>query len=144
MNWIIFITVFLGGVAVAVQAGINGGLGKQIGVIEGAFLSFLIGTVSLLIIMLIFGKGNVFLASTVPKWQLIGGILGAFYVYTMVLSVPRIGVAAALVTIIAAQLITSSIIDHFGLLGMKHIPIDGQRILGFVFLLAALYLITKK
>ncbi|WP_349408329.1 DMT family transporter [Pseudalkalibacillus sp. SCS-8] len=144
MNWIIIITVFMGGVAVAVQASINGGLGKQIGVIEGAFLSFLIGTVSLLIIMLLFGKGNVFQVSTVPKWQLIGGILGAFYVYTMVLSVPKIGVAAALVTVIAAQLIASSLIDHFGLLGMKQIPIDGQRIVGFILLLAALFLITKK
>ncbi len=144
MNWIIIITVFMGGVAVAVQASINGGLGKQIGVIEGAFLSFLIGTVSLLIIMLIFGKGNVLQASNVPKWQLTGGILGAFYVYTMVLSVPRIGVAAVLVTVIAAQLIASSLIDHFGLLGVKQIPIDGQRILGFALLLAALFLITKK
>ncbi|MGM7702591.1 DMT family transporter [Pseudalkalibacillus sp. Hm43] len=144
MNWIIIITVFMGGVAVAVQASINGGLGKQIGVIEGAFLSFLIGTVSLLIIMLVFGKGNILQASTVPKWQLTGGILGAFYVYTMVLSVPRIGVAAVLVTVIAAQLIASSLIDHFGLLGVKQIPIDGQRIFGFILLLAALFFITKK
>ena len=144
MNWIILFTVFLGGVAVAVQASINGGLGKHIGVVEGAFLSFLIGTITLFVIMLIFGKGNVFLATEVPRWELVGGILGAFYVYTMVLSVPRIGVAAALVAVIAAQIITSSLIDHFGWLGMKQIPIDGQRILGFVFLLAALYLITKK
>jgi hypothetical protein len=30
------------------------------------------------------------------------------------------------------------------LLGMKQIPIDGQRILGFLFLIAALFLFTKR
>ncbi|WNB93340.1 DMT family transporter [Bacillus sp. NEB1478] len=144
MNWLMVLTVFMGGIAVSIQAGVNGGLGKQVGVIEGAFLSFLIGTIALFFMMLIFGKGNILNVTTVPKWQLIGGLLGAFYVYTLVLSVPKIGVAAAIIAIIVAQLMTSSIIDHFGLLGMKQIPIDGQRITGFLFLIAALFLFTKR
>ncbi|MDR7073583.1 DMT family transporter [Fictibacillus barbaricus] len=144
MNWLMVLIVFMGGIAVSIQAGVNGGLGKQIGVIEGTFLSFLIGTVTLFIMMLIFGKGNLLNVSTVPKWQLIGGLLGAFYVYTLVLTVPKIGVASAIISVIVAQLITSSFIDHFGLLGMKQIPIDGQRILGFLFLIAALFLFTKR
>ena len=144
MNWFMVLVVFMGGIAVSIQAGVNGGLGKQIGVIEGTFLSFLIGTITLFIMMLIFGKGNLLNVTTVPKWQLIGGLLGAFYVYTLVLTVPKIGVASAIISVIVAQLITSSLIDHFGLLGMKQIPIDGQRILGFLFLIAALFLFTKR
>ncbi|WLD92586.1 DMT family transporter [Alkalihalobacillus sp. AL-G] len=144
MNILMVVTVFLGGVAVAIQAGVNGGLGRKIGVIEGAFVSFLIGTVVLFLMMLFFGKGNLLSTFSVPKWQLIGGVLGAYYVFAMVLAVPKIGVAAALIAVIAAQIITSSIIDHFGWLGMKPIPIDGKRILAFGFLMAALYLFAKK
>ncbi|WP_221566587.1 DMT family transporter [Alkalihalobacillus sp. TS-13] len=144
MNLMMVIIVFIGGIAVAVQAGVNGGLGKQVGVIEGAFLSFLIGTVTLFLMMIFFGKGNILQATAVPRWQLIGGVLGAFYVFAMVLAVPKIGVAASLISVIAAQLITSSVIDHFGWLGMKQIPIDGKRILGFCFLITALYLFTRK
>ncbi|WP_257350917.1 DMT family transporter [Pseudalkalibacillus decolorationis] len=144
MNVVMVFLVFLGGVAIAVQAGINGGLGRRIGVVEGAFLSFLIGTVVLFLMMLFFGKGNLLTALSVPKWQLIGGILGAFYVFAMVLAVPKIGVAASLITVIAGQIIMSSIIDHFGWIGMKQIPIDGKRIVAFCLLMAALYLFAKK
>ncbi|WP_408007429.1 DMT family transporter [Pseudalkalibacillus sp. A8] len=144
MNLIMVTIVFIGGIAVAIQAGVNGGLGKQVGVIEGAFLSFLIGTVTLFLMMIFFGNGNILQAAAVPRWQLLGGVLGAFYVFAMVLAVPKIGVAASLISLIAAQLITSSVIDHFGWLGMKQIPIDGKRILGFCFLIAALFLFTRR
>ena len=70
----------LGGAAVAFQVQINGGLGKRTGVLEASFISFGIGTLALFFIVLFFGKGNFMAVSTVPKWQLFGGLLGAFYV----------------------------------------------------------------
>lgn len=144
MNWVMMILVFFGGIGVAVQSGINGGLGKKIGVLEGGFVSFLIGTVTLFLVMLFFGKGNVLEALNVPKWQLIGGLLGAFFVSSMVLAVPRIGVGSALFTVIVAQLLASSMIDHFGWLGMKQIPLDGQRLVGLGLMIIAIIIYTKK
>ncbi|MFC0524889.1 DMT family transporter [Pontibacillus salicampi] len=143
MQWIMMVLVFIGGIAVAIQSSVNGKLGQKIGVFEGAFTSFLVGTVTLFLVMLFFGRGNLGYIFEVPKWQLIGGVLGAFFVSTMVLSVPRIGVGAAIFTLISAQLIMSSLIDHFGWLGMKQIPLDGQRLLGMGLMIVAIFLYTK-
>ncbi|MYL51823.1 EamA-like transporter family protein [Pontibacillus yanchengensis] len=144
MQWVMMLLIFIGGIAVSVQSSVNGGLGQKVGVFEGAFVSFLVGTVALFLIMLFFGKGNLLQVFQVPKWQLLGGLLGAFYVSTMVLAVPRVGVGAAIFTLITAQLITSSLIDHFGWLGMKQIPLDWQRIAGMGLMIVAILLYTKR
>ena len=106
----------IGGMAVATQGQINGGLGKKVGVIEGSFISFSIGTLALLFILLFFGSGNISALSTVPKWQLTGGLLGAFYVVVQVIVVPKIGVSASLMAVIAGQIILGAVIDHYGFL----------------------------
>ncbi|GGD25350.1 DMT family transporter [Pontibacillus salipaludis] len=144
MQFLVMLMVFVGGIGVAVQSSVNGGLGQKIGVFEGAFVSFLVGAVTLFLVMLFFGKGNIVQVFSVPKWQLIGGVLGAFFVSTMVLAVPRIGVGAAIFTLISAQLIASSLIDHFGWLGMKQIPLDWSRVSGMVLMIVAIILYTKK
>ncbi|QSS98825.1 DMT family transporter [Pontibacillus sp. ALD_SL1] len=144
MQFLVMLMVFVGGIGVAVQSSVNGGLGQKIGVFEGAFVSFLVGAVTLFLVMLFFGKGNIVQVFSVPKWQLIGGVLGAFFVSTMVLAVPRIGVGAAIFTLISAQLIASSLIDHFGWLGMKQIPLDWSRVSGMILMIVAIILYTKK
>ncbi|MCD5323400.1 MULTISPECIES: DMT family transporter [Pontibacillus] len=144
MQFLIMLMVFVGGIGVAVQSSVNGGLGQKIGVFEGAFVSFLVGTVTLFMVMLFFGKGNIVQVFHVPKWQLIGGMLGAFFVSAMVLAVPRIGVGAAIFTLVSAQLIASSLIDHFGWFGLKQIPLDSSRIAGMILMIIAVILYTKK
>ena len=64
----------LGGITIAIQGQINGGLGKKVGVIEASFISFGIGTLALLFIVLFAGNGNISAIASVPKWQLIGGL----------------------------------------------------------------------
>lgn len=144
MKWIFPMLSFVGGVAIAIQAQINGGLGKKTGALEGAFISFFIGALALFFLVLFFGKGNLGAVFSVPKWQLIGGLLGAFYVGVMVLVVPKIGVAAVMVSVIAGQLIFGAIIDHFGLFGGKPIPIDLKKIIAIVLLFGSLVLFNKK
>ncbi|CAH0345331.1 DMT family transporter [Bacillus sp. CECT 9360] len=133
-----------GGMAVAFQAQINGGLGKKVGAIEGSFISFVIGTLVLFFAVLFLGKGNILAVSSVPKWQLIGGILGAFYVFVMVLVVPKIGVAPAMVAVIAGQILIGAIIDHFGLLGGVRVPIDVKKSTAILLLFVSLYLYNHK
>lgn len=144
MNWFMMIVVLVGGMATAVQAGINGVLGKKVGTIEGAFTSFMIGTVALFLAMLFLGKGNVLNIVSLPKWQLTGGLLGALYVVAMVFAVPKIGVATAMVAVITGQLFASTLIDHFGWIVGRQIPIDWRRVTGLILLAAALFLFYKK
>lgn len=130
--------------AVAVQGQINGGLGKRIGVIEGSFFSFALGTLFLLFVLIFFGNGQISAVTTVPKWQLIGGILGAFFIIVQVLVVPKIGVSTTLLAIIVGQIILSVVIDHFGLFGAERRPVDMNKIAAVVLMFFALYLYNKK
>src|SRR3954451_16997743 len=95
----------IGGMALAVQSQINGGLGKKVGVIQGSFISFFVGTLALLFILLFFSRGDISAISTVPKWQLIGGLLGALLVIVQVIAVPKIGVSSALMAVIVGQIL---------------------------------------
>ena len=134
----------IGGMALATQGQINGGLGKKVGVFEGSFISFSVGTLALLFILLFFGTGNISALSTVPKWQLTGGLLGAFYVVIQVIVVPKIGVSASLMAVIVGQIILGAVIDHFGFFGGNRFPIDRQKIIAILLLLFSLYLYNRK
>ncbi|HVD96729.1 MAG TPA: DMT family transporter [Cytophagaceae bacterium] len=144
MNWGVLFLVLIAGAATAVQAGVNGALGKKVGIIEAAFVSFMVGTIFLLILLLLTRKGNIQNALEVPKWQLTGGLLGATYIIIMVIAVPRIGIAAALVTLIVGQLTCSTLIDHFGLIGDRLIPIDLRRVGALLLMGVSVYLFYKR
>ncbi|PLR83001.1 hypothetical protein CVD25_10160 [Bacillus canaveralius] len=143
MNMIFPLLAFLGGIAIAFQDKINGGLGRKVGVFEGAFISFATGALALFLIIIFFGKGNLSAIATVPKWQLIGGLLGALYVSSMVLVVPKIGVATTIIAVIAGQIIVGVIIDHYGLLGGMQIPFNYKKLVAMIFLFASVYLFIR-
>ncbi len=139
-------TIFaiIGGLAISLQASINGGLGKRIGTIETSFVSFAIGTLALLFMVIFLGKGNILAIGTAPKWQLTGGLLGAIYVFVTVLVVPKLGVASTIMAVIVGQLLMGAVIDHFGLLGGKQIPFDMKRASAMLLFFAAIYLFYRK
>jgi transporter family-2 protein len=139
----IMLLTLIAGVGIGSQAAINGALGKKVGSLEGAFLSFLIGTIGLSLVMIFFGKGNVLAGFQVPKWNLLGGLLGAIYIAIMVMVVPKIGVGLSVVSIIVGQIVMSMAIDHYGLFGGGRIPFDGYRFFGTLLLLFALLLIFR-
>jgi len=134
----------IGGIAVAIQGQINGGLGKKVGVFEASFVSFAIGTLALLFAVLFFGKGNLLVLPTVPKWQLFGGLLGVIYLTISIFVIPKIGVAPTFASIIAGQIIMGAIIDHFGLFGGVRSPIDIQKISAIMLLFISLYLFNRQ
>ncbi|WP_416828137.1 DMT family transporter [Ectobacillus polymachus] len=144
MNWLFYVLALLSGVVLALQAAINGGLGKRIGSIEGAFVSFSVGTLALLVAVLFIGKGTLPSLAGIPKYQLTGGLMGAFYVAISVMVVPKLGVASTLTAVIVGQLIMGSIIDHYALLGGKQISFDMKRALALVCLGVGLWLFYKK
>lgn len=142
MTKLIFIGLaILGGLMGGLQAPINGALGKKLGGFEASLVSFSIGTLFLIFIVLFFGKGNVLHIFQVPKWQLVGGFLGAIFVTTIILSVPNLGAAATIFAAIIGQIVISVIIDHFGFFGMEQIPIDWNRALGVTLMVLGLFFI---
>ena len=135
--------VVMGGVAAAVQAPINSGLGKRIGVFECGLWSFTTGALFLLIIVLLFGKGNITAIASVPKWQLLGGILGVIAVTAMIVCAPQLGVGLATVCLLFGQIVLVIVIDSLGLFGVEKVPLDYNRIIGVLLVLAGVFFVYR-
>jgi transporter family-2 protein len=133
-NYFLFLIMFCGGMAVALQPSVNARLAQKVGILESACISFAVGTLVLLLVVLMSGRGTVKGIYGAAWWELTGGILGAIVVSLTILVVPRIGTAATMAAIIAAQLTTGLILDHFGLFGFKVLSLDLKRFIGLAFL----------
>lgn len=74
----------------------------------------------------------------VPPMSLVGGFIVGFYVFSVTLLVPRLGVGATILFAVSAQVLTSALIDHFGLLGVPVRPVGAVRALGLALLVLGL------
>lgn len=143
-NPVLIILMVAGGVAVALQPSINARLAEKTGYLQAATISFAVGTLILWLISLSTSQGSFRRASESDWWQLSGGIFGAFFVTMTIIGVPRIGTTAVLALTIVSQLVAGLVMDHYGLFGMRGIPIDAKRLLGVVLLLTGVVLICRR
>ncbi|HXE94928.1 MAG TPA: DMT family transporter [Dongiaceae bacterium] len=143
-NYILYLLMLCCGIVMAVQPSINARLARIVGVLESSCISFAVGTVALLMMVLLVGRGSLRGVAGASWWELTGGLLGAFFVTMTILVVPRIGTAAAMAAIIAGQLATGLLMDHFGLFGGRHIPLDTSRMLGVALLMAGGWLVFRR
>ena len=119
----------------ALQGSINSALGKKIGLTETTFIVHASAAIILLIILLI--KRNKLdgqLLQNVPWYLYLGGIMGIVITYTVVYSIPKLGVAVATTAIITAQVLTASLIDHLGIFGLEQISFTWIKFLGIILL----------
>lgn len=131
---------------VGLQAPVNARLGRQVGSLQAATVSFLVGTIALILLASLSsgglsGIGNV---SKAPWWALIGGLLGAFYVTVALLTVRTLGVSGLTAIVVAGQLASAAVVDRFGLLGIPRQHLGAPRIAGLVLLLAGVVLVVRK
>jgi len=143
------VAVLLGvgaGCLVGMQAPINSRLGREVGSVQAASFSFLVGTAALLLISLFVrgGLGNLSHVGRAPWWALIGGLLGAVYVTVAIVAVRTLGASGLTAVVITGQLAISVAIDRFGLLGVTRQSVGLQRILGLVLLVAGVALVVRK
>ncbi len=140
----LYLLMFVGGLAVALQPSINGRLALRVGPLESSCISFAVGTLALFVLVLASGRGSLRAVGAAPWWELTGGLLGAFFVTMTIIVVPRIGTAAAMAATISAQLLTGMLLDHFGLFGFRTVPLDGKRACGAFLLLAGAALVFRR
>ena len=143
-NLILLLAIFIAGAAATVQPPIHARLAETIGIIQAATVSFLVGTLVLLVISLSVERGSFKGLAHAEWWQLSGGLFGAFFVTLTILAVPRLGTGAVMAGLIVSQLATGLVFDHFGLFGMRQIPFDLSRIAGVVLLMLGVALIFRR
>ena len=129
---------------IALQAPINAGLGKATGNFAAAAISFAIGTALLAAIVAVSGKvGGIGNVTHVEWYYLLGGALGAAYVFSALVLVTEIGAGPVAAATVTGQLITSVALDRLGVLGLEQEPITPAKVLGVLLLLAGTYLVVR-
>jgi transporter family-2 protein len=108
------------GALLAVQVGANGQLAKATGSpIAATTLQLAVAGLLLLAITLFAGGlSSLSLLPAAPWWHVIGGVASAFYVISGILLFPRIGAVVSVGLFIAGQILASTLLDTFGLLGV--------------------------
>jgi transporter family-2 protein len=90
-----------------------------------------------------------FLGSKLSQWRSLpwytlgAGMFGLIVIGAISFMIPRVGVAASIITVVAGQLLVSVILDHFGLLGATVRQLDVTRVLGMAVLLVGVWLTVK-
>jgi transporter family-2 protein len=139
----VLIMAVVGG-CIALQAPINAGLGKSTGSFAAATISFAVGTALLATIVVLSGKASGLTnVSDVNWYYLLGGVLGAAYVFSALVLVSEIGAGAVAAATVTGQLTTSVVLDRIGFLGLEQQPITASRIAGVGLLLAGTYLVVR-
>lgn len=134
------------GAMLAVQAGLNSGLGKAVkSPVYGALLSFVAGGIALLAYCLATGVplGNIRRGFELPWYYWMGGVLGGFYVFAIIVLAPRLGVALTIGLTVAGQMVFSLLIDHFGLMGIPESPVNWLRMVGVALIVGGVFLLQS-
>lgn len=137
------ISGLLGGVAVGLQGPLTSLMSQRIGIMESIFVIHFGGTLMAGGLLLAMGGGNLGAWRSVPWYALGAGGLGLVVLSAVSYTIPRIGVATTVTLIVVAQLILSTLLDHFGLLGTAVRPIDLTRVIGMAVLFLGTWLMVR-
>ncbi len=147
MNYFYLFLAFLIGVANSIQSGVNSQLRIDTkNALLSSVISFGTGFLALIICYLFFNKEPIPSLENfknISWWKWMGGLLGAFYIVTVIITVRDIGPANMLCLIIAGQLVAGVLIDHYGLMGFPVHTINTWRIVGVGLIVGGVYLILK-
>jgi bacterial/archaeal transporter family-2 protein len=134
------------GCLVGMQAPVNARLGKTVGSVQAASVSFMVGTGVLLLTVTVVngGFGNLAHIEHAPWWALLGGLFGAVFVTIAIVTVRTLGASGLAAVVITGQLAVSVAIDRFGLLGITKQPVGASRIAGLALLVIGVMLVVRK
>lgn len=132
------------GVGIPIMAAMNAGLGVRIQSPMSAV--FVLCSVALLIsaVLLTFSaKPSWNMMATAPPIFYVGGAFFVFYIATITISAPIIGLGNAVFYVLLGQILCAAAIDHYGLFGVSISAITPRRILGLLIMAIGVYLARK-
>lgn len=140
---LMIVLVIISGAVLCAQSAINGRLGSHVGVLESAWLTFTVGALISFLYAFLFEPQHALTLFTAPRWQVTGAFFGVVYMLVIVFAMPRVGTAAATVSVISGQLLMSLLIDNFGWLNNPVIALSHSRYAAMALLAIALFLIYR-
>lgn len=139
-----FLFSIIAGAAMSVQGVMNTRLQDDVGLWEAN--AYVQGTAFLLslIVIWIFGTGDLKAFATTPKGYLLGGALGLVITVTVMLSIKGLDATVAISTILIAQLLVAAMIDGFGWLGQEKASMNTKQFIALALMLGGVVLFKWK
>ena len=131
---------------VGLQAPLNAILGRTVGSLQAAAFALVVSTLCLVALLALTGQGAGELARVrdlSPLYVLGGGLIGAAYVGSSLVTVQALGAGSLTALTISGQLAAAVTIDHFGVLGLARSPVTLTKLLGIALLAAGTYLVIR-
>jgi transporter family-2 protein len=126
----------LAGMAISVQSALSARLSEKAGLwLTNAWVhgtGFLVS----FIVFLIVRDGQIGKIFTVNKLYLMGGVIGAVILYSVMRGITLLGAAYSVAILLTVQIILSFMIDQYGWFGLEKIPFTWNKIAGIAVLIA--------
>ncbi|TPG56851.1 DMT family transporter [Roseomonas nepalensis] len=142
-----YLLAVVAGVLNMLQSGSNATLHQKLesGPVVPALVVYLTGMLAVLAASPFIGRsaeGVLGRAGAVPWWGWIGGAMGAFYVVVTLTQAKGMGAGAFTAVTLTAAVVTSLLLDHYGLMGFEVRPLTLLRVLGGVLMVAGVGLVA--
>ena len=135
------------GAGLALQAVINARLRTALdSAVWASLTQVFVGLLLLAAVAVVLRQSPPFTASMLrlPWWIWTGGLLGAIYVFAVIVSTAPLGAAATIAAVIVGQTTMALVIDHYGWLGVDVQRLSMSRVAGAVLMFLGLLLIRGR
>jgi len=140
-SYLVFATwSFLAGVGIPLIGVLNSGIARSVGnPFAATAITFAVAMLAAAAITVpLYGVPTFVQLGGAPVSGYGAGLLLGFYALSATIIIPRFGAASFIAFILVAQLLGSTMIDQFGLLGMARRPVDPMRVAGLVVIVAGI------
>lgn len=134
---------FAAGALIPVMGSLNANLSRALGGAPNAMLvlfTVAVAASGLTVLLSPQSLPTVAQATSAPARLYLGGFIVAFYVFSVTVLVPQFGVGNTILFAMTAQIVTSALMDHYGLFGAPLRPVGLVRLAGIGLMLAGLFI----
>lgn len=135
-----FLSIFIGGIT-AIMLNFNSILAQNTGTYISTVIIHMAGLSTLLIIMII-KKHKIDFKKGLPILLYSGGIIGIITVVCNTLSIAAIGATLTISIGLLGQVISSIIIDHYGLLAVTKVRFNKKKFFGLSLMILGIIIMT--
>ena len=126
-----FFIAIISGMCMAVQGVFNTQVTKTTGMWVSSMWIQLTAFLVCVLAWLVMGRDSVAtIVKVEPKYALLGGVIGAGIIWTVIVSMGLLGPAKATIFIVTTQLIVAYLIELFGLFGIEKEPFVWKKVIG--------------
>lgn len=142
MTGIIF--SLLAGLFISLQNIFNTRVSDKIGLWETTVIVHIVGLVVALLIMFLWGDGNIKRIDAVNKLYLLGGAFGVIIIFSILKGFTLLNPSFSIAIILISQLIVGTIIETLGLFGTEQIKLSLSKPIGISIMIIGIIIFKLK